>query len=155
MCRHHRRGPPAYSNTRGWARVYVGIFSALSRLPFPPSSFIFPPLAPQVEYLTAALSVTYKFMDIGNEYANSDARILAGSLRLLCSQFVDSLCADSLDYVSKLMKKDLWEVCVRVCVCACVRVCVCSCACVFVCSVSCVLHVLNSRSQVLCAVCWW
>ncbi len=63
-----------------------------------------------MEYLTAALSVTYKFMDIGNEYSNSDSRILAGSLRLLCSQFVDVLCSDSIDYVSKLMKKDLWEV---------------------------------------------
>lgn len=63
----------------------------------------------QVEYLTAALSVTHKFMDIGNEYSNSDSRVLAGSLRLLCSQFVDVLCSDSIDYVSKLMKKDLWE----------------------------------------------
>ena len=64
----------------------------------------------QVEYLTAALSVTYQFMDIGNEYSHSDSRILSGSLRLLSSQFVDSLCSDAVDALIKMLKKDLWEV---------------------------------------------
>lgn len=64
----------------------------------------------QVEFLTAALAVVWKFMETGEEYSHSDSRTLSGSMRLLCSQLVDVVSVDAVELLLRMLRKESWEV---------------------------------------------